>query len=72
MRTFSKGQSDDDLTFAEYVKHATTNAARIAGPFQVETSEGTMTCKDGYLAYDARGYPYPIAADEFALIYRPI
>lgn len=26
---------------------------------------------DGYLCFDARGYPYPVAADEFALIYEP-
>lgn len=55
----------------EYRKHATTWAMRIEGPFEVETSEGNLRCEDGYLAVDARGYPYPIAADEFALIYTP-
>lgn len=52
-------------------KHAVTHALRIREPFAVETSEGLLTCNDGYLAIDARGYPYPIAADEFELIYRP-
>lgn len=52
-----------------YRKKVTTRALRINGPFTVETSEGPLRCEDGYLAVDARGYPYPIAADEFALIY---
>jgi hypothetical protein len=54
-----------------YRKKSLTRAVRIDGPFTVETSEGPLTCQDGYLAMDARGYPYPIAADEFALIYEP-
>jgi len=32
--------------------------------------EGPLRCADGYLCTDARGYPYPVAADEFALIYK--
>lgn len=52
-----------------YRKRSLTRAIRIDGRFQVETTEGLTTCEDGYLAIDARGYPYPIAADEFALIY---
>lgn len=48
-----------------------TWAMRITGAFEVETSEGTLTCQDGWLAIDARGYPYPIAADEFERIYTP-
>jgi hypothetical protein len=52
-----------------YRKTALTHAIRVAGPFTVETSEGPLTCEDGYLAVDARGYPYPIAAGEFELIY---
>lgn len=50
-------------------KTALTRAARVPGPFVVETSEGPLRCEDGYLAVDARGYPYPIAADEFEQIY---
>jgi hypothetical protein len=45
---------------------------RIDGPFVVETSEGTVMCEDGWLAVDARGYPYPIADDEQVLIYEPV
>lgn len=52
-----------------YRKKALTKAVRIEGPFVVQTSEGPLRCEDGYLAVDARGYPYPIAVDEFALIY---
>ncbi len=55
-----------------YRKTAITRAMRIDGPFMVQTSEGSLTCEDGYLAVDARGYPYPIAADEFTLIYEEI
>lgn len=57
-------------TWPKWRKVAVTSAIRIEGPFTVETSEGPLRCADGYLAVDARGYPYPIAADEFALIYK--
>jgi hypothetical protein len=56
----------------EYRKRVTTRACRIEGPFVVDTSEGPLRCADGWLALDARGYPYPIAADEFELIYEPV
>lgn len=58
-------------TWPQYQKVKLTRAIRIDGPFTVETSEGPLSCADGYLAVDARGYPYPIAADEFELIYAP-
>lgn len=56
----------------EFRKKVTTRAVRIDGPFVVETSEGPLRCEDGWLAVDARGYPYPIAADEFRLIYERV
>ncbi len=46
-----------------YVKKSDTKMLRIDGPFEVETPHGTVTCTDGYLAIDASGVPYPIAAD---------
>ena len=49
-----------------------TRALRMDGPFVVQTSEGLLHCEDGWLAVDARGYPYPIAADEFELIYEEV
>lgn len=52
-----------------YRKTALTRAVRIKGPFTVLTREGPLPCPDGYLAVDAHGWPYPIAADEFAAIY---
>lgn len=55
-----------------YQKKVATSAMRVDGPFQVDTSEGTLTCKDGYLCIDARGYPYPVAKDEFDLIYERV
>lgn len=55
-----------------YKKKTRTQACRMQGPFEVETTEGIMKCEDGYLAIDARGYPYPIAKDEFDLIYEEV
>lgn len=54
----------------KYVKVVPTMMVKVDGPFTVETSEGPLYCQDGYLAKDARGYFYPIATDEQALIYR--
>ena len=56
-----------------YIKVVPTRMLRMPGPFKVWTSESDQepfVCQDGYLAVDARGYPYAIAADEHALIYR--
>lgn len=55
-------------------KTALTHAVRMVGPFRVETSESEnepFFCEDGWLAVDARGYPYAIADDEFLQIYVP-
>lgn len=72
MATFSTSNlPSDPTTWPKYRKTALASALRIEGPFTVETSEGPLTCQDGYLAVDARGYPYPIATDEFELIYEP-
>jgi len=57
--------------WAEYRKTRLARAARIKGAFMVETREGLLFCPDGYLAIDAHGWPYPIAADEFEAIYEP-
>jgi hypothetical protein len=56
----------------EFRKKVTTRMLRIKGPFTVETSEGPLICQDGWLAVDARGYPYPIADDEKELIYEEV
>lgn len=53
-------------------KKVPTRAIRMDGPFVVETSEGPLRCADGWVAVDARGYPYPIAAEEFELIYERV
>lgn len=70
MRTFSKDNLPEG-GWLHFRKTAITDMIRIDGPFTVETSEGPLRCEDGWLAIDARGYPYPIAADEQALIYEP-
>ena len=62
----------DPASWPSWRKTSITHAIRIEGPFTVQTSEGPLRCADGYLAVDARGYPYPIAADEFALIYEAV
>lgn len=59
-----------NLVFKQYKKISITTMAKVEGPFTVETSEGPLNCEDGYLAFDARGYPYPIATDEQVQIYR--
>lgn len=66
---FNKGFLPDMSKAKTYRKKVLTKAIRIEYPFVVETSEGPLSCEDGYLAIDARGYPYPIAKGEFELIY---
>jgi hypothetical protein len=71
-QVFSTGNlPSDPAGWPKFRKIAVTSAMKVTGPFTVETSEGPLTCADGYLAVDARSYPYPIATDEFELIYRP-
>ena len=70
-KEFAVGAIPGESKFRLYRKKVLTRAVRIEGPFTVETSEGLMRCADGFLCMDARGYPYPVAADEFALIYEP-
>lgn len=71
-QVFSAGSlPGDPKTWATFRKKVLTSAVRIQGRFTVATSEGPLTCEDGWLAVDARGYPYPIAADEFEKIYEP-
>lgn len=71
MTTFSQDHMPDD-GWQTYRKTSVTRAVKVEGPFTVQTSEGSLTCADGYLAVDARGYPYPIATDEFTLIYERV
>lgn len=75
MKTYSKKelpihQKDGQWEF--YHKKITTQAIRIEGAFKVITIEGELTCKDGYLALDASGYPYPIEAKEFNKMYEQV
>jgi hypothetical protein len=65
----------DPETWMKFRKTSLTRAARIPGPFRVKTTESESEpffCEDGYLAVDARGYPYAIAAVEFNRIYEPV
>jgi len=73
MKEYSRTTTENMGTFdnaKSYRKKVSTLAVRVDGPFRVHTSEGPLECKDGYLCKDARGYPYPVAKDEFDLIYR--
>lgn len=73
MQTFStENLPSKPIGWPLYRKTALTRALRIEGPFTVQTSEGPLHCKNGYLAVDARGYPYPIAKDEFVKIYQEV
>ena len=69
---FTKDDVADYEACPKYRKRVLTHAVKVDGPFEVQTSEGALRCDDGYLAVDARGYPYPIATDEFALIYEEV
>jgi hypothetical protein len=46
-----------------------TLAVRMTGPFACVTANGLVSCKDGYLALDPEGYPYPIERDIFEKSY---
>ena len=73
MKEYSRTTIENLDTFRnakEYRKKVTTKAVKVDGPFRVHTSEGPLECADGYLCLDARGYPYPVATEEFNLIYR--
>ncbi|MGH3985922.1 MAG: hypothetical protein ACRDTZ_01210 [Pseudonocardiaceae bacterium] len=55
-----------DLEWIEYRKIGTTRMVPVTGPFTVVTKEGAYTVPDGwdgFLALDADGDPYPVAAD---------
>jgi len=41
-------------------KTRATRMFQVKGPFMVETREGTLERRDGWLAVDPDGYPYPI------------
>lgn len=60
-------------TWPQFQKKVPIRALRMDGPFTVDIfgGEGTILCEDGWLCIDARGYPYPVAAEEFDLIYEP-
>jgi hypothetical protein len=62
----------DPANFPVWRKAALTRAARIPRPFTVETTEGVMTCEDGWLAVDTEGNPYPIARDVFEKSYESV
>lgn len=70
MKTFNKNNIPSDAEWKLYQKKVKTKAVRIEGSFIVETSEGPLKCQDGFLCIDARGYPYPVATEEFELIYQ--
>lgn len=72
MKIYSKNELPEHAKDGEwnfYHKKITTQAIRIKGAFAVKTREGTLICKNGYLALDASGYPYPIDFMEFNKLY---
>jgi hypothetical protein len=69
MKEFDRQKLDKMEGFKTYRKRSYTKAIRIRGPFRVHTTEGTMTCPDGYLAIDSEGNPYPIDRKVFETSY---
>jgi len=59
----------DSSKWKVYQKKHLTKAVRMNKPFIVQTDEGELYCKNGYLAEDSRGFPYPIDKKEFEFIY---
>lgn len=72
MTTFKLGDDLPEAGRRVFRKVVPTQMVRVEGPFTVETSEGPLSCEDGWVAKDARGYLYPIATKEQALIYEEI
>lgn len=72
MKYFSRENIGDTASWGKFKKVVATRAQRIDGPFEVKTTEGNVVCEDGWLCIDARGHPYPVGADEFAMIYEPV
>lgn len=71
---FNKENLSSVTGWQGFRKTSITQAVKMDSPFRVETSESEnepFYCEDGYLAIDARGYPYAIATDEFEKIYVP-
>lgn len=71
METFTVDNLPDD-GWQEFRRKTPTRMFRVAGPFTVETSDGRVHCENGWVAVDARGYPYPIADDEQASAYEAV
>lgn len=69
VQKFERGLLPTAGHFRLYRKASLTQATRIEGPFTVRTQEGWLTCQDGWLALDSRGWPYPIDVVEFDRIY---
>jgi hypothetical protein len=68
-RRYSREVLPQSADFRLYRKTSLTQMVRIQGPFEVQTREGLISCADGWLALDSAGWPYPVAADEQAVIY---
>lgn len=61
----------DGLGWGFYRKVAVTSAAYVEGVFYVETQHGVVAAQDAWVAIDADGYPYPIAATVFEATMEP-
>lgn len=59
----------------EYRQRCTRWMVPAGGPFIVHTKEGAYSLGDGwtgFVAVDTHGYPYPIDAEEHAVIYEAV
>ncbi len=69
MTHFSRRYRPPDGEFRLYRAATLLMAYRVEGSFEVHHERETEQCQDGWLALDATGEPFTIAADDFAATY---
>jgi len=67
--TYSKENIPANGYWYDYQKREITRATRVEAQFAVQTKTGRLVCSGGYLCIDPRGEPYPVAEEEFELLY---
>jgi len=73
MRTYKKGDGNRLYPYLKpYRRVTTTLAMRVPEPFLCETIHGPVTCDGGYVAFDNKGYPYPVDEEIFKRTYREV
>jgi hypothetical protein len=69
MQSFTASDASTDWP-RRIKKPSPVHMLRVEGPFEVETNEGTLSCDDGFVAYDPlSGHVWPVASDYVAMHY---